>query len=330
MTLQELGQSIREKREAAGLSIDDVASRIKISARILRTIEEGSLVGLPHAVYTKSFIRSFGLMVGYAPEELNEHLEELFPADSLDESKNESILHKQIALSAPSTGRRLAAMFVFLLILGSLIGGTWYVVANYGEAIIDLVKQPFSAVSVPPAADGSTHQDPVLPTDSLQSSEAMANALIALTGAPAGEGPGIPEPAPAPPVGVGDAPSSFPGAPASAGVVASAPPEAAASEAEAALEMPAPLENAAGANGKNQVFITAQQACWMSSRADGARGRDYTLQPNERFVLTYTDSLELTLGNAGGVTIEHNGRDLGKPGRAGQRVVLKFPEQQTR
>ena len=89
MTLQELGQAIREKRTAANLSIDDVAGRIKISSRILKSIEEGSLVGLPHAVYTKSFIRSFGLLVGYDPAELTKHLDELFPPESLDETRNE-------------------------------------------------------------------------------------------------------------------------------------------------------------------------------------------------------------------------------------------------
>ena len=84
MTLQELGQAIREKRTATNLSIDDVAGRIKISARILKSIEEGSLIGLPHAVYTKSFIRAFGLMVGYDPAELTKHLDELFPPESLE------------------------------------------------------------------------------------------------------------------------------------------------------------------------------------------------------------------------------------------------------
>jgi hypothetical protein len=80
-----------------------------------------------------------------------------------------------------------------------------------------------------------------------------------------------------------------------------------------------------GSKGKNQLLITVDQACWISSRADGARGRGYTLQPRESFILTYTDTLELTLGNAGGVTLEHNGKKLGRPGGTGQRVVVRFP-----
>jgi hypothetical protein len=56
-----------------------VSARIKISGRILRSVEEGSTTGLPHAVYTKSFIRAFGLQVKYDPDELNAALEKLFP-----------------------------------------------------------------------------------------------------------------------------------------------------------------------------------------------------------------------------------------------------------
>ena len=56
MTLKELGQTLREHREASGLSLDDVAARIKLSTRLLASIEEGATAGMPHAVYTKRFI----------------------------------------------------------------------------------------------------------------------------------------------------------------------------------------------------------------------------------------------------------------------------------
>lgn len=309
MTLQELGQAIREHREAAGLSIDDVAARIKISGRILRSIEDGSLVGLPHAVYTKSFIRVFGQLVGLNPEELNQHLEKLFPLDAMEENRTEGVM-RPLPTTYPGTGKRLVALIVFLLVLGGLVGGGWYVTTQYGAAIWEIVKQPFSAITAPTGAPAEGQDNAAPGTGAAASSPGVSSTLSAI--GQRGDAPGAPPTtasgatSPAPPAGMPNSDS-----PAPAGVNAS----------EYSVLPEEPLVPV----GKNRLLISASEACWMSSRADGARGRDYTLQPNESFVLTYTDSLELTLGNAGGVTLEHNGKNLGHPGGRGQRIVLRFP-----
>ncbi|MDR1360345.1 MAG: helix-turn-helix domain-containing protein, partial [Deltaproteobacteria bacterium] len=83
MTLAELGQQIRARREEAGLNIEDVAARIKVSSRILLAIEAGAMEALPHVVYTKGFTRSFALVVGLPPEEVAARLEEIFPLSSI-------------------------------------------------------------------------------------------------------------------------------------------------------------------------------------------------------------------------------------------------------
>ena len=371
MTLQELGQSIREKREAAGLTIDDVAARIKISTRILKSIEEGSLVGLPHAVYTKSFIRSFGLLVGYDPEELNARLETLFPPESLDETRAEPTFRNQTPMSYPSAGRRFAALLVMLLILVGLIGGGWYVTVNYGDAILEVIKKPFSAISAP--AEGNGQEKPPA-AGSATTSETLSNTLSVLVGSSARQQtktdatrtvapPASPSLAiAAPPVGGAGLPglptdASAVESPASAGVAASgaenvsgegissieassgraslrepssegsspAPSDAGSSAEDAVSSALQQLSSTSTPNGGNRVVLTAREACWVGPRADGSKGRDFILQPGESFAFTYNNSLELTLGNAGGVTVQHNGQNQDSPGRRGQRVVLRFP-----
>lgn len=385
MTLQELGQSIREKREAAGLTIDDVAARIKISTRILKSIEEGSLVGLPHAVYTKSFIRSFGLLVGYDPEELNPRLDTLFPPESLDETRSEPTFRSQAAMSYPSAGRRFAALLIMLLILGGLVAGGWYVTVHYGDAILDLVKKPFSALSGPANGNGQGQENPTTEGSST-TSQALSNTLSALVGTQAKSGAArtapiaapLSEPSAAPPASDTDLSPprtdiSAVASPASAGVAASGAtsvperkfsstevagaqsPQASDQTVQAGENLPVspgefPREDSGPAGvretplaedtvsvsvaqqddtplpgGKKRLLIVAQEPCWVGPRVDGFKGRDFILQSGETFVFAYTNSLELTLGNAGGVTLEHNGQKQGSPGRRGQRVVLRFP-----
>ena len=319
MTLEELGQAIKEKREAAGMSLDDVASRIKISARILRSIEEGSLVGLPHAVYTKSFIRSFGQLVGYDPQELNAALEELFPPDAFDESKAESILRANPAMTYPDAGKRFAIIILLLAFFAGLIGGVWYVTVTYGEQIMDMVKAPFSAVGSTPGATSGT--------GGAGETGGLPNTLSLLAAQPSPpDGQNTPSP-PSP------ATTATNDSPAFAGVNASGPegiaagtgtePEEAASAQTVGDGIPVNLD-VSTPGGKNWLAIRVRTQCWISSRADG-RVREFMAHPGMEFAITYNDRLEVTFGNAGGVVLSHNGQDLGAPGADGRVVTVRFP-----
>ncbi|MDR2605059.1 MAG: DUF4115 domain-containing protein [Desulfovibrio sp.] len=360
---QELGGKIREKREAAGLSIEDVAARIKISSRILKAIEEGAATGLPHAVYTKRFTKAFGLLVGFDPGELDAGLEEVFQAACLEEAKHEPVLNRNADLAYPGTARRFIAVVVFILVLWGVAGGCWYVAVNYGSAILEFVKQPFSAF-------GGHTETPSTPTGGANSGTGIGNAVSRLMRSSSDKGSGTAQAQPddgrlpaadaflrAPGNGPPDAPASPPrpaDPPAQAGghasgtapaktkvavesastehAVGTAPDGAPSPSGEGGTQsgpasgaVPADGERAAP-DGGNQVLIISREPCWISSRADGAKGRDYVLKPGDRFVLTYSNELELILGNAGGVNLVHNGKNIGSGGPRGQRVVLRFPE----
>lgn len=50
----------------------------------------------------------------------------------------------------------------------------------------------------------------------------------------------------------------------------------------------------------------------------------FSLRKGDTFALTFTKSLELKLGNAGGVRIRYNGEELAAPGQSGQVRTLTF------
>ena len=74
MTLVELGAALRVEREKRGLDLEDAAHKLKISARLLRALEEGDEKSLPPLAYTKGFIRSYASYVGLSAEEVSEAL----------------------------------------------------------------------------------------------------------------------------------------------------------------------------------------------------------------------------------------------------------------
>ena len=57
--LCEIGAYLRQVREDYGLSLDEVAARTMIQARLLRAIEEGNLEKLPEPVYIQGFIKLY-------------------------------------------------------------------------------------------------------------------------------------------------------------------------------------------------------------------------------------------------------------------------------
>jgi len=66
----ELGQKLKETREAKGLSIDQLHEITKIQKRHLVAIEEGNYDVLPGAFYARAFIKQYADAVGLNGEEL--------------------------------------------------------------------------------------------------------------------------------------------------------------------------------------------------------------------------------------------------------------------
>jgi cytoskeleton protein RodZ len=322
MTLHDLGKDIREQREKAGLSIDDVATRIKVSARTLQAIENGAVESLPHAVYTKGFVRSYAMVVGFDVGDLNARLEEAFPPEGLESTKAD-----MGPLVRPSSSSGFfKKFFLLVLVLGVLSGigfGVWYVTTKHGTDIWEFVKQPFSAVTTPAphTAPGYAEQ----PVDlAEQVSPAVAGLLpMSQSGAFAGEvqasrpvGASAASLAGAVPEGSGDVSAQN----------AAGNPETQASEA---LE-PAVGQEQSSTSGwplleRQFVFVKADQECWIGVRKDAARMSEHgTIYPGQVWIFSFKNFLELNLGNAGGVVLQHNGKALGSLGREKEARTVRF------
>ncbi len=64
------GAMMRAAREAAGMSLDDVASATKVRASILAAMEQDDFSHCGGDVYARGQLRSIAAVVGLDPEEL--------------------------------------------------------------------------------------------------------------------------------------------------------------------------------------------------------------------------------------------------------------------
>lgn len=84
-------------------------------------------------------------------------------------------------------------------------------------------------------------------------------------------------------------------------------------------------EKAAPASG-NQIEITAHDLTWVQITYSDGRSEEALLKPGMVKIWTFPETALLKFGNAGGVKLSLNGKDIGTPGGKGQVVTIALPE----
>ncbi|MCY4564627.1 MAG: DUF4115 domain-containing protein [Gammaproteobacteria bacterium] len=69
---QDPGAALRAARDAAGLSVPDVAQRLKLTVRLVEAIEANDRKRFPPAVYLRGFVRNYAKLLGLEAEPLVE------------------------------------------------------------------------------------------------------------------------------------------------------------------------------------------------------------------------------------------------------------------
>ena len=77
------GERLRQARESAALSRDDIAGKLKLSPRQIAAIETGDLSALPERTFTRGFMRNYARLVGIDPDSLGLDQPQPSPANQL-------------------------------------------------------------------------------------------------------------------------------------------------------------------------------------------------------------------------------------------------------
>lgn len=71
-----VGETLRQGREGAGHTVEELAARTRIQPRFLRALEEGKWKDLPEDVYVRSFVKGVAGALGIGSDELLVRLDE--------------------------------------------------------------------------------------------------------------------------------------------------------------------------------------------------------------------------------------------------------------
>ena len=119
------GARLRWERERAGLTVTDVAARLRLHLNQVRAIEQESLDALPEAAYVRGFIRSYARLLNIDPAPLLEDLAtKLVPAttsvvDGIAQHRDYSPV-REAAREQSSRRFVILGAVLLLIVLGAL------------------------------------------------------------------------------------------------------------------------------------------------------------------------------------------------------------------
>ncbi|NKE06453.1 MULTISPECIES: helix-turn-helix domain-containing protein [Mesobacillus] len=134
--MTELGNILKEAREARGLSLDELQSITKIQKRYLLGIEEGNYSMMPGKFYVRAFIKQYAEAVGIDPEQLFEQHKNEIPStynEELPEQLSRVQSRKSISPDTSKILDILPKILIGVFIIGA-IALIWYlIVQNAGD-----------------------------------------------------------------------------------------------------------------------------------------------------------------------------------------------------
>ena len=138
MSLVELGERLRAERLKRNLSVDEIASHLKMAPRVIRDLEDGNESALP-PVYVRGFLKSYSQYLNIDPDALASAIE------SMDAPVAEACGKEPLSAPPPRMPRQGKGLLLKLLLVACLAGvaGFWFSSNSFapGAAITGLVEQ---------------------------------------------------------------------------------------------------------------------------------------------------------------------------------------------
>ena len=288
------GDSLRDGREARGLSVAEAAVQLNLSVARLQQLEAGEFDKLPGHTFARGYVRSYARLLGLDPNRIVLEFDQFTGTDAAGSEVHALGQIEQPVRVAHSLLRLLS--FVLLLAFAGL-GFYWW--QERSTAPSDSLGQAPVHIEVE-GADGRLQLHPL--------TELEDEALLAADVDPLPiDSQALPVDAQpvAPPAG-NNAPAASPQAPAPA--VAPAPAQPAVPEVADPAAPAVQAEAPAPAAGQGTVEVVFSDTCWVQVKdADGKVLAGGLKRKGENLRVVGKAPLELRLGVARAASVSYNG-----------------------
>jgi cytoskeleton protein RodZ len=305
-----VGVYLRELRTRRGVSVDEVARLTRVPPRYLIALENDAFSDLPAPVFIRGFIRAYCQAMGQSPDEA------LGIYDGHEGRVSHPVLPTappvRSAAGEPRPRGTLVVSFILLVVLGMALFTVALVIRPGDRQERPLVEVRPEPLPTPPAPAVGSSEVPSGTSPGAAPSASTPEPPPAAARSPVQPAPSASAAAPAP---------ARPSAPAAPAPVPAAP------EAPAARQPASPnLESIIGrVSSPYRLIARTSESTWIRVRTDDGRSSDETVPAGEVREWVSNRPFVITVGNAGGVSFELNGRALPPLGARGvviPRLVL--------
>jgi cytoskeleton protein RodZ len=284
--METVGKYLKRERELRNISLKEISTATKIRENILKAIEEDRHDLLPTSVFVKGFLVAYVKQVGLDPSDVVLRYESDIKEFHGYEEKTSPAQQK----------KRWDKRFLLGAIIATVAIGI--ILFNLGRAPIEREEPTPLRVEEAPVVQEKTLPPPVVPEQDKVTHP--GEETIVVKKIPRGE---------------------------KTVVVREAPP--AETRPEPLPETPITemmSEPKKMDRGDLTLQIQAIEETWIAFQVDSHPPRERTLRVGETFPLRANDQIKLKIGNAGGVNVTFNGKDLGSLGNPGRIVRLSLTQ----
>ena len=285
--------SLKEKREALGLTLKDIFQRTRISVVNLEAIENGDLHLLPVPIYTRNFIKTYARTLDIDGKPILESYENYLNSLKIAETPAPENVPENISFVAKIIQYKVylltAAVLIFIVIVSLLISSQYQPATDSNNnqagkmAAIDQAKKA-DTLSPPPQT--------TIPVNEQEKATAQpaSNEVTKINQIPAQS-------------------------------------DAIKQESAATERSTTSAQNTQTATNSEEVsllIIKATEETWIRIKADQNLSYQILLKPGEK-IERKAASFDMDIGNAGGIKIQFKGKNIENLGNSGQVIHLRLP-----
>lgn len=304
--MESVGEFFKQVRETKGLTVDEVASKTRIRTDFVKALEDGNFAKLPDQVFARGFVRSYARSLGLDEEDAIHRFIQSAGAFYEKQDERERLKVRQAEEERKRQANRKA------------------VAVAIGIAVLTLIFLLSREQSSVLRRGNPDH----VPTK--RSAQAPKDASEGLTPPPPGPVAEVPKPSEIPAAAPKPAADVRRSEPAQTPVAVTKPEPEAVSTVSPGTDGPLggiSLEgSAAASDGELVLDLEATELSWVVVQIDNGSPQEALLRPGEKAHWKGQDQFILTLGNAGGVKAELNGKPqkpFGPSGKVARDIVLK-------
>lgn len=305
--MESVGEFFRQVRETKGLTIDEVASKTRIRSDFVKALEDSNFAKLPDQVFARGFVRSYARSLGLDEEDAIQRFAESAGAFYEKQGERERLRQRQLEEDRRRRSNRKA---VGIAIMAAVL------------TLIFLLSREQSSIMVRRSAPDTTSSRRAVAVKDSQETQPRTQPDTQPTSGAAK----LPDP---PPLTLKPQPEKAPvstTAPVARKqdpLVSSASPAVGLSEGPlAGLSIEGPIRS----DEPLVLDLEATELSWVVVQIDAGSPQEALLRPGEKAQWKAQDQFTVTLGNAGGIRAELNGkpqRPFGPSGKVVRDVVLK-------